>query len=117
MNMAVEADAVDHSGRLEAIHDLLPVLVSAHDALEICEHLGGISTRLMRRDVMRLAFLTDDGVQLTTYEAHGNGRPIVVSGSPTCPPRDLREAHVADDRRPDGTVWARASAPIRIKDK
>src|SRR5215467_6362330 len=115
--MAVDVGTVAHSERLEAIHDLLPVLVSARDALEICEHLGGISPRLVRRDVMRLALLADDGVQLRIYEAHGNGRPVVVSGSPMCPPRDLTDAHMADEIRSDGTAWAGISAPIGVNER
>jgi transcriptional regulator with GAF, ATPase, and Fis domain len=109
--------ATPQSWRLEAVHDLLPVLVAARDVSEICEHLRSMSSRLVRHDEMHLALLNEDGSAFTLYEATGSGSPVVVSSSTSYPPRDLGEAHVAEDIRSDGSAWARVSAPVRIRDQ
>src|SRR5262245_62586865 len=71
---------------------------------------------LVRHDDVRLALLNGDANQVTLYEAR-NGSPVVVSRGTPCLPRDLREAHIADDIRSDGCAWARVSAPVRIKEQ
>src|SRR5262245_15044181 len=108
--------AAVHARRLEAVHDLLPVLVEAPDVPEICRYLGGVSSRIVRHDEVHLALLAEDGTQCSLYKTSGDGNIVVANGT-TCAPRDLGGALVADDIRFDGNAWARMSAPVRIKDQ
>jgi len=114
--VAADDRAAVHARRLEAVQNLLPVLVEARDVSEICGHLGGVSSRIVRHDEVHLALLTEDGTQCSLYKTGGDGN-VVVSNDTTCAPRDLSNAQVADDIRFDGNTWARVSAPVTIKDQ
>src|SRR5262249_43548353 len=112
LSMATADDADAYARRLDAVLDLLPVLVAAPDVPEICTHLSALSPQIVRHDEMTLALLTQDGAQRTWYSENGN--PTVVADT-TCPAEDPGEAQVVDDTRSDGTAWSRVSAPVRIK--